>query len=93
MIGLGSLLAVALVAVVLISLTSHEPKSGHGCLDFTYAMAMGGERLHECGAQARKLCADPPSFGGERFGGLANGLKDRLGDACREAGLPHAASA
>lgn len=90
MVGLGGLLAAILIAVTLVSLTSSDPKSGHGCIDFTYAMAMGGERLHACGAEARKLCAAPPSFGGRRFGGLANDLKARLQGACREAGLPYA---
>ena len=56
-VALGGLLAALLIAVTLISLTSSEGKSGHGCLNFTYAMVMGGERLHACGAEARKLCA------------------------------------
>ena len=92
-VGLGGLLAAILIAVTLISLTSSEGKSGHGCLNFTYAMVMGGERLHACGAEARKLCATPPSFGGRRFGGLANDLKARLHGACAEAGLPYATNA
>ena len=91
-VALGGLLAAILIAVTLISLTSSEGKSGHGCLNFTYAMVMGGERLHACGAEARKLCAAPPSFGGRRFGGLANDLKARLKGACRDAGLPYATS-
>ena len=54
-------MAAAIVAVTLISLTSHQAKSGHGCLNFAYSMAMGGEDVHECDAPARKLCADPKS--------------------------------
>jgi ABC-type Co2+ transport system permease subunit len=92
-VALAGLLAALVIAVTLVSLTSSEGKSGHGCLNFTYAMVMGGERLHECGAKARTLCAQPPSFGGARFGGLANDLKARLKSACRDAGLPYATSA
>ena len=82
-----------MIAATLVSLTSSPGKSGHGCLNFTYAMVMGGERLHACGEKARKLCAQPPSFGGARFGGLANDLKARLKSACRDAGLPYTTSA
>jgi len=92
-IGLGGLLAAILIAVTVVSLTSSDPKSGHGCLNFSYAMVMGGERLHACGGDAKKLCAAPPSFGGARFGGLANDLKARLKNACQDAGLPYATSA
>ena len=92
-VGLGGLLVAALVAVALVSLTSREPRSGHGCLNFTYAMVMGGEQLHACGERARKLCAEPPSFGGARFGGLANGLKAKLEGQCRQAGLPYGPAA
>jgi len=92
-VGLGGLLAALLIAATLISLTSSDPKSGRGCLNFTYAMVMGGERLNACGPAARKLCAAPPSFGGRRFGGLANDLKARLKTACRDAGLPYATNA
>ena len=93
MIGLGGLLAAVLITVTLVSLTSSDAKSGHGCLNFTYAMVMGGEQLHACGERARKLCADPPSFGGARFGGLANGLKAKLEGQCRQAGLPYRSAA
>jgi hypothetical protein len=90
LVGLGGVLVAALVVVALVSLTSRSPKSGHGCLNFTYAMVMGGEQLHACGDKARRLCAEPPSFGGARFGGLANGLKGKLEDQCQQAGLPYA---
>ena len=70
------------VAVTIFSLTSRDAKNGHGCLNFTYAMAMGGEQFHSCGAEAKKYCISPP-----KLGGLANGFTDRLKDACREAGL------
>ncbi|MCL2419597.1 MAG: hypothetical protein FWD04_09915 [Conexibacteraceae bacterium] len=92
-VAIGGVLAAILIAITLISLTSSDGKSGHGCLNFTYAMVMGGERLQACGADAKRLCANPPSFGGARFGGLANDLKARLKGACRDAGLPYATSA
>lgn len=92
-VALAGLLAALVIAATIVSLTSSEGKSSNGCLNFTYAMVMGGERLHECGEQARKLCAQPPSFGGRRFGGLANDLKARLKGACADAGLPYATSA
>lgn len=93
LVGLGGLLVAALVVVALVSLTSRDPKSANGCLNFTYAMVMGGEQLHACGEKARSLCAEPPSFGGARFGGLANDLKAKLQGQCRLAGLPYATSA
>lgn len=89
LIGLGGVIVAALIAVALVSLTSPEPKSANGCLNFTYAMVMGGEQFHACGEKARKTCAEPPSLGGSRFGGLANDLKARLKGQCRLAGLPY----
>lgn len=80
--AVGGLLTALVVAVTLYSLTSHDAKSGNGCLNFTYAMVMGGEQYHACGAQAKKVCASPP-----KLGGLANGFTQRLHDACREAGI------
>lgn len=84
----GALVTLLVVAITLFSLTSHEVKNGHGCLGFTYAMVMGGEQLHECGAAARRLCARPP-----QLGGLAHDFAVRLPDACRAAGLPYKTSA
>jgi hypothetical protein len=80
--GMGGLVTALVVAVTIISLTSHDGKSGRGCLNFTYPIVMGGEQFHACGAQAKKYCISPP-----KLGGLANGLTDRLKAACREAGL------
>jgi hypothetical protein len=80
----GALLVAAVVAVTLFSLTSSSGQSANGCLDFTYAMAMGGEPFHECGASARRTCLTPP-----QLGGLAAGLLDKLPAECRKAGLPY----
>jgi hypothetical protein len=83
----GALIAIVVVAT-LFSLTSHQGKSGHGCLDFTYSMAMGGEQLDECGAKARHLCASPP-----QLGGLGRPFAQHLRLACREAGLRYTPAA
>jgi hypothetical protein len=83
--GVGALFTVLIVAVTLFSLTSHRPVNGHGCLSFTYAMAMGGEEFHECGARAKHTCASPP-----HLGGLAHDFAVRLRDACRGAGMSYA---
>jgi hypothetical protein len=82
--GLAGALLVIVVATTIFSLTSHQGKSGHGCLNFVYTMAMGGEQLNECGAQAKHLCASPPNFGG-----LGQPLAVKLREACREASLPY----
>lgn len=81
---IGGLLSAMVIAVTLYSLTSREIRNGHGCLGFTYAMVMGGEQLHACGAEARHLCARPP-----QLGGLAHDFSVRLREACRAVGLPY----
>jgi hypothetical protein len=88
---ISGLLAVGLVAITLVSLTSHQAKSGNGCLNFEYTMAMGAENVHECGAAARKLCADPKSASQAQghIAGLENDLIARLGKNCSAAGLPY----
>jgi hypothetical protein len=87
----GALMAVAIVAVTLISLTSHQAKSSNGCLNFEYTMVMGAENVHECDAPARKLCADPKSANQAQghIAGLENDLIAGLAKNCREAGLPY----
>jgi hypothetical protein len=83
-IGSGVALLAVLAAITIFSLSSHRGTSGHGCLDFTYTMVMGGEEFQQCGAKAAHTCAAPP-----KLGGLANGFFDRLQDACKQAGLPY----
>ncbi len=87
MLAIGALVTAIVVGLTIASLTSHDGKSGHGCLNFTYPTVMGGEQFHACGAQAKKYCASPP-----KLGGLANGLTARLKLACREAGIAAGAS-
>jgi hypothetical protein len=79
-------LVVAMVAIAVFSLSSREGHSGHGCLDFTYSMAMGGEPFHECGPKARTTCSSPP-----KLGKLANSLLGQLPAECHKAGLPYRA--
>ncbi len=89
--ALGMLLIVGLVAVTLFSLTSHAAKSADGCLNFPYTTVMGGEIVHECGAPARKLCADPERVTQAQghIAGLENDLVAKLPENCRQAGLPY----
>lgn len=88
---ISALFAAGLVAITLVSLTSHQAKSGNGCLNFEYTMVMGAEDVHECGAPARKLCADPKSASEAQghIAGLENDLIARLPKNCSAAGLPY----
>jgi hypothetical protein len=87
----GALLALLFVAISLYSLTSHAAKSSNGCLNFSYAMVMGSETVHECGAPARKLCAFPQRANQAQghIAGLENDLVAKLPENCRAAGLPY----
>ncbi len=89
--ALGVLLLVALAGVTLYSLTVHAPKSGAGCLNFPYTTVMGSEIVHECGAPARKLCADPHRVAEAQghIAGLEDDLLAKLPENCRAAGLPY----
>jgi hypothetical protein len=89
--ALGVLLLVALVGVTLFSFTAHTPKSASGCLSFSYTTVMGSEIVHECGAPARKLCADPHRAAQAQghIAGLENDLVAKLPANCRAAGLPY----
>lgn len=80
----GAVLTALVIAVTLFSLTASDPRNGHGCLGFTYSMAMGGEQLHACGARARRLCARPP-----RLGGLGHDFAVQLRSACLDQRLPY----
>jgi hypothetical protein len=83
MIG-GVLAAVAALAVILIiSLTSAERQSGHGCISVGLAYSTGGDKLYRCGATARSMCARANTSSGIR-GSSARALSTE----CRKAGLP-----
>jgi hypothetical protein len=80
----GVLGVVAALAVVLvISLVSATPSSGHGCIYATIPGAVGAEQVHECGATARDTCGsvDAP-------GAYTHQAAQTLAAACRKAGLP-----
>jgi hypothetical protein len=79
----GALVSVALVAVVIFSLTSGAGRVAHGCVSFTYTTMIGGGQMHRCGAQARALCASRPSSGG-----VDGSFSAALVAACRRAHLP-----
>jgi hypothetical protein len=83
-VGGGVLVTIVVVAVTIFSLTSHQPKNGHGCLSFNYTIVVGGEQFYECGAAARKTCARPP-----QEGGLGEPFMDALRRACIGAKFPY----
>ncbi len=83
MIG-GVLAVVATLAVVLIiSLTSAERQSGHGCISVGLAYSTGGDKLYRCGATARSMCAGANTSNGIRGAGAR-----AVSAECRKAGLP-----
>ncbi len=80
----GAVLAVvaALVVVVVISIGSSGHRTGHGCVDVKFAIAIGGQEIYECGAQARALCASTAASAG------LSAVEDRaVAEQCRKAGL------
>jgi hypothetical protein len=77
-----ALLTLVLIGVTAYSLTTHQRTTGHGCVDFNYATMIGGAETYKCGAQARTLCATPPS--GEN---LDTDFQTELYAACRKAGI------
>lgn len=83
MVGSGLALLAALIAVLALSLTSHQRTSGHGCIDVSAATVIGGSELYRCGAAARALCTQPGHAGHEFVS-----FQRALAAACRKAGLP-----
>lgn len=83
-----SVRAAALIAIVLLglgafSLTNHQRKTGHGCIDFSYSTMIGGAEMYKCGSQARALCATPPSRKS-----IDGDYQAQLYAACRKAHIP-----
>lgn len=72
----------ALVVVLVISLTSGERQSSHGCISVGLAYSTGGETINRCGASARALCA-----GVDQPGGTGGAAARALTTECRKAGL------
>jgi hypothetical protein len=80
----GVLGVVAALAVVLvISLVSSGPSSGHGCIYATIPGAVGAEQVHECGANARHTCGSINAPGA-----YTRQAARTLAVECRKAGLP-----
>jgi ABC-type Co2+ transport system permease subunit len=80
----GVLGVVAALAVVLvISLISTGPSSGHGCIYATIPGVVGAEQVHQCGAEARATCSSVKAPGAY----TAQAART-LAVECRKAGLP-----
>ena len=80
---IAALVTLVLIGLVVFSLTSQKAATGRGCVDFNYTTMIGGAETHECGAQARALCATPSS--GKS---VDTDFQTELRAACRKAGLP-----
>ncbi len=77
-----SCVALALIGLGAYALTTGAP-ARRDCIDLTFASTLGVARVHQCGAQARTLCAAPnPS----------REFAQELGAECRRLGYPRAAS-
>jgi hypothetical protein len=73
-----SCLVIALAALGAFALTTGAP-ARKGCIELTFASTLGVAHIHDCGTQARTLCASPnPSkeFAAE------------LREDCKRAGYP-----
>jgi hypothetical protein len=78
---LGAVAALALVLVI--SLVSAGPSSGHGCIYATVPAATGAEQVHQCGATARATCQSVNAPGA-----YAAQAAQTIAVECRKAGLP-----
>jgi hypothetical protein len=78
----AAVITLALVGLVVLSLTNHQRKTGHGCIDFNYSTMIGGAETYECGAQARTVCSTPPT--GKS---VDTDFQTELYAACRKAGI------
>jgi hypothetical protein len=79
----AALIAVALIGLVVYSLTTQRARVGNGCIDFNYSTMIGGSEAHRCGASARKLCATPPARKS-----IDGDYQSELYAACRRAHIP-----
>ena len=80
---LFGLVILVVLGLVVFSLTTHQKKSGNGCVDFTYTTMIGGAEMYKCGAAARQVCATPPSKKS-----VDGDFQTELYAACRKAGIP-----
>lgn len=72
----------AMLALLIVSLTSQEPRSAAGCLHVTTPAATGAQEIDRCGAAARATCASALAPGP-----LAATSEREISQACRQAGL------
>ncbi len=61
------------------ALTSGAP-ARRDCIQVIFASTLGGAYVHECGVQARNVCASPDAF---------KGVAEELRAACLRAGFPY----
>jgi hypothetical protein len=83
----AAVVTLALLGLIVFSLTTHQRKTGNGCIDFNYSTMIGGAETYECGTAARNLCMTPPSAKG-----IDGDYQTELYATCRKAGLPVAGS-
>ena len=78
--AVGVLLSCVLLAAIglgAFALTSGAP-ARRDCVSVTFASTLGGAVLHDCGSQARSVCAS----------GDFHGIEQELRSACKRAGFP-----
>lgn len=73
-----SCVALALIALGAYALTSGAP-ARRDCISLTFASTLGVARVHQCGAQARTLCAAPSP---------SREIAQELATECRRLGYP-----
>ena len=79
--GIGGVLALALVVVLIVSLTHKDRTSGHGCIETSLAYSMGGTQDYTCGVAARRMCAAVGKPGLSGAAGRDTAIQ------CRKAGI------
>src|SRR5271168_2538929 len=72
----SSIVALALIGLGAYALTSGAP-ARKDCISLTFASTLGAAVVHECGAQARSLCAEPKP---------SREFAAQLGEECRRLG-------
>ena len=80
---IAGLLTIVIAGLVVFSITTHQKRTGHGCIDFNYTTMIGGAEMYRCGAAARRLCVTPRS--GRN---IDTDFQVELYRACLKAGLP-----
>jgi hypothetical protein len=75
---LGCVVA-ALIGLSIYAVTNSGTPLGKGCIELTFASTLGVAQIHDCGAQARALCASPTP---------SRQIVDELREDCKKAGYP-----